>query len=138
MKFFKYLGIASIFVFCFYWTERLSNVVMERSALVKEINQKSGFYEISPISAIIDSEYIIPGLNGYAVNVLNSYDNMRYINAFNSSYLEYDIIKPSLSLENNKDKVIKAGIKNKNSVAIVVKNNIDVLNYSEEKNIKID
>ena len=115
----------------------MSNIVINNSSLVSEINENSDEYNVAAVSAIIDEEYITPGLNGYAVNVLKSYDNMRHLDTFNSYYLAFDKIKPEVSIENNKDKIVKYGNRNKNAVAIVVKDNIDIIKYSKEKNIKI-
>lgn len=134
---FKYIGLTSILLFSFYYTEKMSDIVINNSSLVAEINENSKDYNIEAVSAIIEDDYIIPGLNGYTVNVLKSYDNMRFLDTFNSYYLEYDTISPNISLKNNKDKIVKYGNKNKKSVAIIVENNIDIINYSKEKNIKI-
>ena len=137
IKLFKYLGITALLLFGFYYTEKMSNIVVNNSALVSEINDNSKDYNVSAVSAIIDDDYIIPGLNGYAVNVLKSYNNMRFLDTFNSYYLEYDKVIPNISLENNKDKIIKFGNSGKNSVAIIVQDNIEILDYVKEKNIKI-
>lgn len=134
---FKYIGLTAVLLFSFYYTEKMSKMVINNSSLVMEINENVDDYNVSSVSAIIDNDYIIPGLNGYSVNVLKSYDNMRFLDTFNSYYLEYDTITPNISLENNKDKIIKYGNRSKNAVSIVVKNNIDILNYSKEKNIKL-
>ncbi len=135
---FKYIGLVSLLLFSFYYTEKMSSAVINKSSLVKEINKVSDEYNIISVSAIIDNDYIIPGLNGYAVNVLKSYNNMRYLDSFNSYYLEYDKVLPDVSLENNKDKIIKYGNNRKNGIAIILKNNIDVLNYIKENNLKIN
>lgn len=134
---FKYIGLTAIILFSFYYTEKMGNIVINNSSLVAEINENSVDYNIEAVSAVIEDDYIIPGLNGYTVNVLKSYDNMRYLDTFNSYYLEYDTVAPNVSLENNKDKIIKYGNKNKNAVSIIIENNIDIINYSKEKNIKI-
>lgn len=134
---FKYIGLTSILLFSFYYTEKMSSIVINNSSLVNEISENSKEYNIEAVSAIIEDDYIIPGLNGYTVNVLKSYDNMRFLDTFNSYYLEYDTISPNISLKNNKDKIIKYGNKNKNAVSIIVENNIDIINYSKDKNIKI-
>ncbi len=134
---FKYIGLLAVFLFSFYYTEKMSDIVVNNSSLVTEINRVSDEYNISPVSAVIEDDYIIPGLNGYAVNVLKSYNNMRFLDTFNSYYLEYDKIKPDISLENNKDKIIKQGNKNKRGVAIILQDNIDLINYASEKKIKI-
>ena len=134
---FKYLGIGTLLLFSFYYTEKMSNVVINNSTLVSEINNNKDDYNVESVSAIIEDDYIIPGLNGYAVNVLKSYNNMKFLDTFNSYYLEYDIVRPYVSLENHKDKIIKFGNNKKQEVSIIVKDNIDVINYSKEKNINI-
>jgi len=134
---FKYMGLTSVLLFSFYYTEKMSNMVINNSDLVMEINENSDEFNIEPVSAIIEDDYIIPGLNGYTVNVLKSYDNMRFLDTFNAYYLEYDTVNPSISLENNKDKIIKYGNKGKNAVSVIVKDNINIIEYSKEKNIKI-
>ena len=135
---FKTLGIMIILMLGFYYTNQMSKLVINKSSLVELINENSKNYNIDPVSAIIEDDYIIPGLNGYSVNVLKSYNNMRYLDTFNSYYLEYDKVIPNISLENNKDKIIKYGNKSKKSVAIIVKNNLEIINYAKEKQIKIN
>ncbi len=137
MKLFKYIGITSLLLFSFYYTEKLSNVVINNSDLVLEIKDHSDEFNIEPVSAIIDNEYITPGINGSNVNVLKSYNNMKFLNEFNAYYLVFDIIKPEISLENNLDKIIKNGNKSKEGVSIIIVNNEEVINYSNEKNINI-
>ena len=134
---FKYIGLVSLLLFSFYYTEKMSNIVVNNSSLVSQINDNIDKYNIKAVSAIIDNDYIIPGLNGYSVNVLKSYNNMRYLDTFNSYYLEYDKVMPNISLENNKDKIIKYGNKNKKSVAIIVKNNFEIIEYANKNNINI-
>ena len=136
-KIFKYLGLLTILLVSFYYTEKMSKIVTNNDSLVKEINYNKGTFNILPVSAIIEDDYIIPGLNGYAVNVLKSYDNMKFLDSFNSYYLEYDIIKPKISIENNKDKIIKYGNSLKNSVAIIIKDNNEIINYALDKKIKL-
>ena len=136
-KFFKYIGLISILLFSFYYTDKLSYIVNNNSRLVTEINDNKINYDIKSVSALIDGDYIIPGLNGYAVDVLKSYDKMKYLDSFNSYYLEYDIIKPSISLENNKEKIIKYGNKKKNEISIIIKDNKDIIDYINRYKINI-
>ncbi len=134
---FKYMGIALVLLVSFYYTEKMSKIVVNNSSLVKEINRNSKDYNVASVSAIIEDDYIIPGLNGYAVNVLKSYNNMRYLDTFNSYYLEYDKITPEISLENNKDKIIKFGNPSKNNIALVIQDNQNIINYANSMGIKI-
>ncbi len=138
MKYFlKYFALGIVLIGSFYYTEKMSKIVINNSNLVEIINENSKDYNIDPVSAIIEDNYIIPGLNGYSVNVLKSYNNMRYLDTFNSYYLEYDQVIPEISLENNKDKIIKKGNKNKNGVSIIIKDNQEIIDYAEDKKIKI-
>ncbi len=134
---FKYIGLLSLLLFSFYYTEKISNIVINNNSLVNLVKEKSVSYNIEAVSAIIDDDYIIPGLNGKSVNILKSYNNMKFLDVFNSYYLVYDNIFPKISLENNKDKIIKYGNAIKNSVAIIVYNNKSVIDYSISKNISI-
>ena len=135
---FKYIGLTAVLLFSFYYTEKMSNIVINNSSLVTKINENSKVYNIEAVSAIIENNYIIPGLNGYTVNTLKSYNNMKFLDTFNSYYLEYDKVYPNISLENNKDKIIKYGNSSKNSVVILLEDNIELINYSQEKKIKIN
>lgn len=136
-KLFTYIGITSIFLFSFYYTEKVSSIVINNSSLVMKINENSSKFNILPVSAEINGDYIVPGINGTNVNVLKSYNNMKALEVFNSYYLEYDKVLPEISLENNKDKIIKNGNSLKNAVSVILKDNVDLINYSKEKNIKI-
>ena len=134
---FKYIGLSAVLVFSFYYTEKMSNIVINNSSLVNEINENVNNYNIQAVSALIDGDYIIPGLNGSTVNVLKSYNNMKFLDTFNSYYLVYDKTVPMVSLENNKDKIIKRGNSSKESVSIIVKDNQEIIDYSLQKNIEI-
>jgi len=134
---FKYIGIISVLLFSFYYTEKMSNVVINNSSLVMQINNSVDKYNTLPVNAIVDNNYIIPGINGSNVNVIKSYNKMKSLEVFNETYLVYDKVVPKVSLENNKDKIIKNGNRMKNSVSILVENNVDVIEYSKNKNIQI-
>ena len=134
---FKYIGIISVLLFSFYYTEKMNSIVINNSSLVMEINKNIDKYNVLPVSAVIDGGYIIPGITGSNVNVIKSYNNMKALDVFNEKYLVFDKVMPNISLENNLDKIIKNGNRNKNSVSILVENNIDVISYSKEKNINI-
>lgn len=136
-NFFKYIGLSTLLIFSFYYTEKMSNIVTTSNKLFIKINENSEKYNIKPVSATIKGDYIIPGLNGYAVNVLRSYNNMRHLDDFNSYYLEYDITKPSVSIDNNKEKIIKYGNDKKKEIAIIIRNNNEILEYVKKNNVVI-
>ena len=88
------------------------------------------------VNAEIDSDTIIPGINGLSVNTEKSFQKMKSFGAFNKYYLVFDQVKPEISLEDNKDKIIKEGNKKKKSVAIVLSSNGEIANYLKNNKIK--
>lgn len=137
MKIFKGIGLFSIVMFSFYYTERIANLVLENNALYQEIDKKKNEYEIQSISAIIENDTIIPGLSGMSVNVKDSYYNMKSLSAFNSYYLLYNNSSPVVSIEQNKDKIITQGNSNKNSVALILEYDEKIINYLKGYNFSV-
>ena len=73
---------------------------------IEEIEEK---YKEVATNAIIDGEYIVPGVMGRMVNKTKSFVNMKSFGVFNEYYLIFDNVKPDISLEDNKDKIITSG-----------------------------
>ncbi len=138
MKFFKYFGIVAIMLFSFYYTDKIANLVLEKNELYQKIASLKDNYKTESVGAVITDDYIIPGLVGSEVNVLDSYYNMKNINVFNEYYLVYQDILPQVSLENNMDKIIKQGNPLKNSVAFILEEDETILNYFLDNYIKAD
>ena len=136
MKFFKYLGICAIMLFSFYYTDKIANFVLEKNSLYQKINDNKANFEEQAVSAIIEDNYIIPGLNGSEVAVKDSYYNMKNLEAFNEYYLVFKETMPVISLENNKDKIIKKGNKAKNEVAFIMENDDNLKTFFKENNLK--
>ncbi len=132
MKYIKMLGIISIVLFSFYYTEKIANLVLISNPLYQEILDKKEKYEIKSIGAIIDGNYITPGLDGLSINVKDSYYNMKDIEVFNSYYLKYASSYPTISIEQNKDKIINKGNPYKNSIALVLEYDENIINHLKE------
>lgn len=132
MKKIRYICLFFLMVFSFYYTYKISDIIINNTYLMKDIKKYAKFHEIKPINAIIKDGYIIPGLNGQKVDYKKSYYNMRNDHSFTISKLVYKDIKPSISINNHKNLVINKGLPNKSSVAIIYSNN----KYLKEKNIK--
>lgn len=137
LKFFKKIGIIAIVLFSFYYTDQISNLVLESNPLYKDIVKNKDDFEVMSTSAIINDEYITPGLNGLSIDVKNSYYNMKTLETFNSYYLVYEESTPEVSIENNKDKIIKKGNSSKNSIALVVEYNEKIIDYLKNKKISV-
>ena len=137
-KCFGYFGLFSLIAFSFYFTDKVSSLAYSKNKLVKEIVSLETFYNTDPKDAMIDvnNKTIIPGKYGKRVNVSESYLSMSEFNKFNSSYLVYDIIKPKISLANNKDKYIISGNPYNRNVSIIIEENDKIRNLLEQKKIK--
>lgn len=101
----------------------------EKDKLMIEIKSLNDTHSVNYIDAIIVGNTIIPGLNGLEINNNKSYNNMKNLNVFNEYYIEYNQVKPSVSLKDNLDKTIIMGNKNKKSVSFIVKNNDEITSY---------
>lgn len=135
MKHFRNIGILAIAAFSFFYTEKIANLTLEKNELYQNIKDESNHYNEKAIDAFIENETIVPGLNGKSVNIKNSFYNMKELNAFNSYYLIYDTSYPEVTLENNKDKVVERGNKDKKSVAFVLEYNKKLIDYFNENKI---
>lgn len=122
-RFFQIIGICSILVFSFYYTDQIVIMVENKNPVLQEIKSKEKDLYIAPTNAKIESDSIIPGKYGSEVNVKKSFYNMKALETFNEYYLIYDDVKPTVSIEDNKDKVIIKGNNSKRQVSIVLENN---------------
>lgn len=137
MKIFNYVGICAVMLFSFYYTEKIANYVLEKNALYQEINEKSSSFEVPSVSAVVDATTMVPGLNGKSVHIKESYYNMKSMQVFNSYYLVYKDIFPEISIEKNKDKIITKGNPLKNSVAIVLEYDKNIIEYLKDYNFSV-
>ena len=81
-----------------------------------------------PQNAIIKENTIIPGIKGKYVNVSKSYSKMKKINTYLDTMLVFDYITPSISINNNLDKIIISGNKSKKNISILIEiNDINLL-----------
>ena len=135
-KIFKVFGICALMLFSFYYTEKIALYAHSKSPIMEEINKAKDNLRVSSVNAEVYNEYIIPGLNGLEVNVNSSFSNMKSFEAFNAYYLVFDQIKPEISLENNKNKIIKQGNKRKRAVALILEENTEIYNYLKTNNLK--
>lgn len=137
MKIFNYVGIFAVMLFSFYYTEKIANYVLEKNALYQEINEKSSSFEVPSVSAVVEDTTMMPGLNGKSVHVKESYYNMKSMQVFNSYYLVYKDVFPEISIEKNKDKIITKGNPLKNSVAIVLEYDKNIIGYLKDYNFSV-
>lgn len=120
-KYVSYLGVLVLACFSFYYTDRAVDIVKRNDPIMKSIVANSENFIVDPVSAIINGDELIVGMNGKKVNIDKSYENMKKINEYNESMLVFDEIIPDISLINEYDKYIVSGNTSKNEVALVFK-----------------
>ncbi len=133
---YKSLGLLGIMVFSFYYTEKIAVIMQNKSPIMQSINQIENNYLESPVNATIEGDSITPGIMGKMINKTKSYVNMKSFGIFNEYYLVFDTIKPDVSLEDNKDKIIVKGNKKKNAIAFLIEDNLQVRDYFLDQKIK--
>ena len=118
---FKYIGVFCLMLFSFYYASYIADFMQSKTNLMEEIKDNTKDKNIKSVDAIIDSDYIIPGLNGISVNTKASFSNMLKVGIFNEEYLIFDEVKPAISLDDHLDKIIKKDNYLKNSVISISK-----------------
>ncbi len=118
-KIIKGIGLITLIIFTFFYTDKVLKVVREEDSIMIKINDIKDKLAIKSTDAIIIEDTIIPGLNGKKVNIDKSYKKMKKFGNFNKNNIIYDIIYPNISITNNKDKYIIQGNMKKNTISIV-------------------
>lgn len=136
-RIFEWIAGFALIAFSFYFTDRVTLLVANKSDLMSEIKAVSSEYKIEAVDAIIDksANTIIPGKYGREVDNNESYLSMHEFGVFNDNYLVYKKIKPNTSLEDNKDKFITKGRTNRD-ISLIVNDNSDISDYLSSNNYK--
>lgn len=125
-------------VFSFYYTEKIALIVLNKNPLMQSINEQKENYEIGYVNAVILGDYIIPGINGLMVNARESFYQMQELNVFNEYYLVYEQVSPEVSLEDNKDKIIRQGNSKLKEVSLILNGVSNISEYLHSNNYKAD
>lgn len=115
----KLVGLFVLMGFSFFYTDKVVEVIREEDNIMIEIQSVKDLYKIDAMSANVVDNTIIPGVEGRVVNVDKSYKEMKSIGKFNKNSLVYDVVRPSVSIVNNKDKFIVKGNSLKQMVSLV-------------------
>lgn len=132
-KYLSYLGIMVLASFSFYYTDKAADIVKRNDPIMKSIISNKNDYTIKSVSAFIEDDEVIPGINGLEVDVNKSYQNMKKINNYNTDMLVFDEVIPDISFIKEYDKYIVSGNNLKNQVALVFKiNNLEYIDKLDE------
>lgn len=120
-KTFQVIGIMTLLIGSFMYTEKVSNASKLTDDLLEQIKQKKETYTVYPKEAAVTSNTIIPGKNGKKVLVKESYQQMKEIGYFNEKLLKYKKIIIKNQLKDNKDKYIVSANQTEKQIALIFK-----------------
>ena len=118
-KFFSYFGLFSLLLVSFFYTEKTVNVVKEYDEVMIKLKEYAVKNKKEPINAYISGNSIIPGISGYQIDINKSYNKMKRYGKFERSLVEYENIKPQISIDDNIDKYIVSGNPENRSVVLL-------------------
>ncbi len=136
MKKGKYVVTVALMILSFYITDRVMAFIESKNPLmISIIDQKDNYY-MEPVNAEIGEDTVIPGIYGREVDEHKSLLKMEEFGVFNDLYLKFNYLKPTISLEDNKDKIIIKGNDKKRAVSFILYDNLEVKNYFDNNSIK--
>ena len=139
----KFFGLLTLICFSFFYTDKVMTIMKEKDPIMIKINQEKEIFETKPVNAIIEEDTIVPGIYGRSVLKEDSYKKMKTIGVYLEDYYIYKDIIPNISINNNYNKYIISGNKNKKEIAIIfIINNKTQLNrvenYIKKENINLN
>ena len=138
-KIFEYIGLISLVCFSFIVTEKTSTVAKNMDEIMINIKNNYTMYEEKPIDALINNNDIIIGNCGKYVDIDKSYLEMKKKGIYDDKLYQYKYVYPNMRLNNNYNKYIVGGSKNKNYIYIFIHinesnkfllNNYEFANYN--------
>lgn len=108
-------------IFSFYYTNKMIDIVKEQDPIMKDIKKTSDKYKVDSVDALVVGNSIIPGKAGKEIDYKKSFSNMKQYGNYNESLTVVKDVKPVVSIDDNYDKYIIKGYKEKRSVALVFK-----------------
>ena len=140
-KIFYRLLIVLLMIFSFYYTNKMIEFLRESDPIMKDIKKTSSKYRIDSVDALIVGNNIIPGKKGKDIDYKKSYSKMKQYGMYNEVLTILKDVKPVVSIDDNYDKYIISGNREKRCVSLVFKvyknTNIDsILKILEDKKIQ--
>ena len=120
-KFFQIIGLLTLMISSFIYTEKVGTIAKLSDPLLTEIKSKKDGYKENAIEPIIKDDTIIPGVNGKEVDTKKSYESMSKIGYFDDKLLVYKPLEVKNTLDKNKDKYVIGGNNTKMEVTLLFK-----------------
>lgn len=115
--------------------------VKDTDEIMINIKKNLSNYQIDAVDAVTFDNTIIPGINGRKIDINKSYESMKRLGYYNANLLEYEVLKPNITIINNYNQYIISGNKNKNMISLIFlveeDSNVDnILKILNEKGVK--
>lgn len=120
-KYLTMIGICLLTIFSFYYTDKIVDFAKSKDPIMIEIINNQDNFNKSAVNAVIDKNYIIPGIEGITIDVNKSYVQMKKLGKYNENLYVYDTIKPTISIKDNYDKFVINGNTSKKAISLIFK-----------------
>ena len=117
----KKLLIILLLLFSFFYTNKSISIIRNQDPLMKEIINNKSKFEIKSVNAIIKNNTIIPGKKGKEVDLEKTYTKMKQYGTYNEALTVFKETKPTISIEDNYDKLITSGNKDNKNTSFIFK-----------------
>jgi len=118
-KTFEIIGVFTLLLFSFVFTEKTAYVAINQDDLMKQIESVKEAYTTKILEPIITENTFIPGKCGLEIDTKASYQKLKKIGVFNENLLVFKEICPKEKLKNNKNKFIISGNKEEKNVSLL-------------------
>lgn len=139
-KIFEAIGIITLLLFSFIFTEKTAYVAINQDDIMKQIESVKNEYFVAPLEPVITENTFIPGKCGFELDTKASYKALKRIGVFTENSLIFKNVCPKEKMKKNNNKFIIGGnkIDKKVSLIFVVQNNYNlqtVLNILSDNNV---
>ena len=124
-----------LIVLSFYFTDRIIIYMENRHPIMQQIDARIPNLRVASVDAVINENTIIPGIDGKNVNRRQSYMRMGEFGAFNETFIVFDAVRPEISLQDNKNKVIVRGNSIRRQVSIIIEPSDELKSFFTSKEI---
>ena len=105
--------------FSFFYTEKTVKVVKEYDSIMIELKENMEKYKVESKDAEIIDNTITPGIKGVEVDIEKSYSKMKRYGKYNESLIVKKDVTPLVSINDNYDKFVIGGNKEKKQVTFI-------------------
>lgn len=130
--------IILLFIISLIYTDNITNIAKDSDPIMKKIKCVSNDIKIESVNAEVNDNNVVPGINGYEVDINKSYENMKKINLYNDKLLKYKDVIPEITIHDIYDKYIVGGNKLNRNISIVIYIKRDIEKINKINDIKLN